>query len=94
MRIVIFGAHGPTGRLLTRQSLTAGYDTVAVTRQPRAFPFGKAPVEVRDGRFVRKVGHVITTRDNPSLLSVSSRRTKRPRRSGRCAWPSRITRCG
>src|SRR5262249_21426214 len=38
MRIVIFGANGPTGRLLTRLSLTAGYDTVAVTRQPGAFP--------------------------------------------------------
>jgi nucleoside-diphosphate-sugar epimerase len=82
MRIVIFGANGPTGRLLTRLSLTAGYDTVAVTRQPGTFgvqsprlrvagadvldadavaglvegsdavlstlgvPFGKAPVEV------------------------------------------------
>lgn len=38
MRIVMFGANGPTGRLLTRLSLTAGYDTVAVTRQPGAFP--------------------------------------------------------
>src|SRR5205085_943858 len=37
MRIVIFGANGPTGRLLTRLSLTAGYDTVAVTRQPGTF---------------------------------------------------------
>jgi hypothetical protein len=27
----------PTGRLLTRLSLTAGYDTVAVTRQPGTF---------------------------------------------------------
>jgi uncharacterized protein YbjT (DUF2867 family) len=36
MRIVIFGANGPTGRLLIRLSLTAGYDTVAVTRQPGA----------------------------------------------------------
>jgi hypothetical protein len=38
VRIVIFGANGPTGRLLTRLSLTAGYDTVAVTRQPGTFP--------------------------------------------------------
>ena len=38
MRIVIFGANGPTGRLLTRLSLTAGYNTVAVTRQPGTFP--------------------------------------------------------
>jgi hypothetical protein len=37
MRIVIFGANGPTGRLLTRLSLDAGYDTVAVTRQPGTF---------------------------------------------------------
>jgi uncharacterized protein YbjT (DUF2867 family) len=37
MRIVIFGANGPTGRLLTRLGLTAGYDTVAVTRQPGTF---------------------------------------------------------
>jgi hypothetical protein len=34
----IFGANGPAGRLLTRLSLTAGYGTVAVTRQPGAFP--------------------------------------------------------
>ena len=38
MRIVIFGANGPTGRLLTRLSLTAGYDTVAVTRQQPGQP--------------------------------------------------------
>jgi nucleoside-diphosphate-sugar epimerase len=38
MRIVIFGANGPTGRLLTRLSLAAGHDTVAVTRQPGTFP--------------------------------------------------------
>jgi hypothetical protein len=38
MRIAIFGANGPARRLLTRLSLTAGYGTVAVTRQPGAFP--------------------------------------------------------
>lgn len=38
MRIVNFGANGPTGRLLTEQSLRAGHDTVAVTRHPNAFP--------------------------------------------------------
>jgi uncharacterized protein YbjT (DUF2867 family) len=87
MRIVIFGANGPTGRLLTRLSLTAGYDTVAVTRQPGAFPLQDPRLrvagadvladaivrQVTDGRFVRRVGHVITTRDNPSLLSMTLR---------------------
>jgi hypothetical protein len=43
MRIVIFGANGSTGCLLTRLSLTAGYDTVAVTRQPGTFPVRARP---------------------------------------------------
>jgi nucleoside-diphosphate-sugar epimerase len=38
MRIVIFGANGPTGRLLTEQCVAAGHETIAVTRQPAAFP--------------------------------------------------------
>jgi putative NADH-flavin reductase len=38
MRIVVFGANGATGRLLTQQALAAGQDVAAVTRQPAAFP--------------------------------------------------------
>jgi putative NADH-flavin reductase len=38
MRLVIFGANGQTGRLLTGQALTAGHDVAAVTRRPAAFP--------------------------------------------------------
>jgi nucleoside-diphosphate-sugar epimerase len=38
MRIVIFGANGQTGRLLTQQALDAGRTAVAVTRQPDKFP--------------------------------------------------------
>src|SRR4029077_6895461 len=58
MRIVIFGANGPTGRLLTRLSLTAGYDTVAVTRQPGAFPLAGPglPVAGADGLDDRAAG--------------------------------------
>ncbi|MGH3479579.1 MAG: NAD(P)-dependent oxidoreductase, partial [Nocardioidaceae bacterium] len=36
MRIVIFGASGPTGRLLTTQALAAGHKVTAVTRRPGA----------------------------------------------------------
>jgi uncharacterized protein YbjT (DUF2867 family) len=39
MRIVIFGANGQTGRLLTRRALDAGHAAVAVTRNPDGFPF-------------------------------------------------------
>lgn len=38
MRIVIFGANGQTGRLLTRQAVDAGHTAIAVTRKPREFP--------------------------------------------------------
>lgn len=38
MRLVVFGANGATGRLLTRQTLAAGHQVVAVTRRPADFP--------------------------------------------------------
>lgn len=38
MRIVVFGANGGTGRLLTEQALDAGHEVVAVTRRPDRFP--------------------------------------------------------
>ena len=38
MKIVIFGANGATGRLLTAQALAAGHQVAAVTRRPGGFP--------------------------------------------------------
>jgi nucleoside-diphosphate-sugar epimerase len=38
VRIVVFGANGQTGRLLTEQALAAGHDVAAVTRRPAEFP--------------------------------------------------------
>jgi nucleoside-diphosphate-sugar epimerase len=54
MRIVIFGANGQTGRLLTRKALDAGHTVVAVTRRPDDFPFADpaltlAAADVHDG---------------------------------------------
>ncbi len=46
MRIVIFGANGQTGRLLTRRALNAGHSAVAVTRRPDDFPFADARLTV------------------------------------------------
>ncbi|WP_223692159.1 NAD(P)-dependent oxidoreductase [Leifsonia poae] len=38
MKIVVFGANGPTGRLITRRALEAGHSVTAVTRRPEEFP--------------------------------------------------------
>ncbi len=38
MRIVVFGANGPTGRLLVSQALATGHELIAVTRRPDEFP--------------------------------------------------------
>ncbi|MEV6257249.1 NAD(P)H-binding protein [Nocardia sp. NPDC051911] len=46
MRITVFGANGPTGRLLTGQALDAGHEVAAVTRRPDSFPLRHARLEV------------------------------------------------
>jgi len=46
MRIVIFGANGQTGRVLTRQALDAGHSVIAVTRRPDEFPLSDAELTV------------------------------------------------
>ena len=38
MRIAVFGANGPTGRLIVSQSLDAGHEVTAITRHPDAYP--------------------------------------------------------
>ncbi|HME48494.1 NAD(P)-dependent oxidoreductase [Mycobacterium sp.] len=48
MDIVIFGANGQTGRLLTRRVLDEGHRAVAVTRGPHAFPFTHPRLLVAD----------------------------------------------
>jgi uncharacterized protein YbjT (DUF2867 family) len=53
MNIVIFGANGQTGRLVTRRALDTGHSAVAVTRRPDDFPFADprltvAGADVRD----------------------------------------------
>jgi uncharacterized protein YbjT (DUF2867 family) len=46
MNIVVFGANGQTGRLLTRRVLDKGHSAVAVTRHPDAFPFADPQLTV------------------------------------------------
>jgi len=46
MDIVVLGANGQTGRLLTRRALDKGHSVVAVTRHPDDFPFSDAHLRV------------------------------------------------
>lgn len=38
MKLVVFGANGATGRLLTEQALVEGHSVTAFTRHPETFP--------------------------------------------------------
>ena len=48
MKLAVFGANGPTGRLLARQLLDAGHTMVAVTRHPAEFPINDPRLTVAE----------------------------------------------
>lgn len=49
MKIVVFGANGATGKILTRQAVDAGHMVTAVTRRPGTFPFQHEHLQVMAG---------------------------------------------
>jgi putative NADH-flavin reductase len=49
MKLAVFGANGPTGRLLTQLALDEGHDVVAFTRHADAFPIDHERLEVAAG---------------------------------------------
>jgi putative NADH-flavin reductase len=49
MKLSVFGANGPTGRLLTQLALDEDHDVVAFTRRPDAFPIKHRRLEVAAG---------------------------------------------
>jgi putative NADH-flavin reductase len=49
MKLAVFGANGPTGRLLTQLALDEDHDVVAFTRHPEAFPIEHPRLEVAAG---------------------------------------------
>ena len=46
MNLTVFGANGPTGRLVARQALDAGHHVIAVTRKPDQYPVTSPHLEV------------------------------------------------
>lgn len=88
MRIVIFGAAGPTGLLLTQQTLDRGHDVTAITRHPSDFPLSAERLTVTGAdatrpddvsRVVQGVDAVVSvlgakySRDSISIYSTSAR---------------------
>ena len=49
MKLAVFGANGPTGRLLTQLALDEDHDVVAFTRHPEDFPIEHPRLEVTGG---------------------------------------------
>jgi uncharacterized protein YbjT (DUF2867 family) len=49
MKLAVFGANGPTGRLLVRLALDEDHDVVAFTRHPDAFPIDAGRLELAGG---------------------------------------------
>jgi Putative NADH-flavin reductase len=49
MKIVIFGANGTTGQLLTKQAVASGHTVTAVTRHPETFPLRDERLQVMRG---------------------------------------------
>ncbi|TCC05842.1 NAD(P)-dependent oxidoreductase [Kribbella soli] len=46
MKLVIFGANGPTGRFTTAQALAEGHAVTAITRHPETFPLSDESLSV------------------------------------------------
>ncbi|MFD5575085.1 NAD(P)-dependent oxidoreductase [Streptomyces cadmiisoli] len=48
MKLVVFGAHSPTGHLVTATAVAAGHTVTAITGRPAEFPFSDRGVQVAD----------------------------------------------
>jgi uncharacterized protein YbjT (DUF2867 family) len=70
MRITVFGANGPTGRLLTGQALAAGHQVTAVTRQPDAFPLHHDRLDVAGADVLDPAAVDAAVADGDAVLST------------------------
>ena len=76
MRIVIFGASGRTGNLLTEKALAAGNEVTALLRRPAAFPF-RDQVRVVEGDAFNPAAIAETLSGADAVLSALGARSLR-----------------
>jgi nucleoside-diphosphate-sugar epimerase len=70
MNIVVFGANGQTGRLLTRRALDKGHSVVAVTRHPDDFPIAHPRLTVARADVREPSSLVDVVRDVDAVVST------------------------
>jgi nucleoside-diphosphate-sugar epimerase len=70
MNIVVFGANGQTGRLLTRRALDKGHSVVAVTRHPGDFPIAHPRLTVARADVREPSSLVDVVRDADAVVST------------------------
>jgi putative NADH-flavin reductase len=79
MNIVVFGANGATGRLLTKQALAEGHAVTAVTRNPETFPLRSPRLQLMRGDVfgLAAVEHAVAGQD-AVLSTLGVPFTRRP----------------
>ena len=70
MDIVVFGANGQTGRLLTRRALDKRHSVTAVTRNPDDFPFSDPLLSVARADVLEPSSLVEVVRDADAVVST------------------------
>ncbi len=79
MKLVIFGANGPTGRLLTAQALAAGHTVTAFTRHADAFPAAPERLRIVQGDALDPVAVAAAVSDQDAVLSsIGTRYSRKP----------------
>jgi putative NADH-flavin reductase len=70
MKVVVFGANGPTGRLLTTQALAEGHQVTAFTRHPETFPIEHEHLRVTHGDVVDQASVDAAVAGQDAVLST------------------------
>jgi putative NADH-flavin reductase len=79
MKLVIFGANGPTGRLLTTQALAAGHTVTAFTRHAGAFPTAPERLRVVQGDAIEPADVAGAVAGQDAVLStIGTRYSRKP----------------
>ena len=79
MKLLIFGANGPTGRLLTAQALAAGHTVTAFTRHADAFPSAPERLRIVQGDALDAAAVVEAVAGQDAVLSaIGTRYSRKP----------------